>query len=550
MSSLFPVSGPRGPRKAQLLQPVPPELKCVPVPPPMGGINAVDGLYGMASRSPEDSIFQYNLIPAQYGTKVRTGYQDWATGVGTNGIRTVMPYTGTSSAANRLWVMANNGIYNVSTSVASPVVTVTFPVIDSDSGYGQWTNYATAAGHFGLYCDETNGYYVYTETGATWAKVAMGGGATQVSNVDPALFVMPIIYKERVWFVERDSSRAWYLPTGAIFGAATVFNFGTKFKKGGVLVALYNWTVDGGEGTNDYLVAVSSAGDVILYLGDDPATASTFTQQGQWYIGPPPAGRRVGGSFGGELYLLSTYGIIPLTRLIAGALIQQDDIYLSRKINPLINYQMTLSRQSLGWEVRLISTENLLLCSVPARLGFEDIQFVQALNSKGWAVYRDIPYFTGDTWEGQFYIGTADNRILIHTGTQDEVDLDGENGVAINWSALSVFQEYGEIGRFKITQFIRPVFEAAQAPSYSVEARYDYNLSEVLPPPAASVVGGSVWDSGIWDSSLWGGDLVEVEKPVGGSGIGRNIAVAINGSSSSPTILIRYDLMFTTGGVL
>jgi hypothetical protein len=516
----------------------------------MGGINAVDGLYGMGSRTPEDSIFQYNLIPSQYGTKVRTGYADWATGVGTNGIRTVMPYTGSSAAASRLWAMANNGIYNVTASAAAPAINTAFPTVDTTSGYGQWTNYTTIGGHFGLYTDESNGYYVYTESTGLWAKIAMGGGATQVSGVDPVLFVHVVIYKERAWFVEKGSARAWYLPTGLIFGAATAFNFGNKFKHGGTLVALYNWTVDGGEGTNDYLVAISSSGDVILYLGNDPAVATDFTQQGQWYIGPPPAGRRVAGSFGGELYLLSTYGIIPLTRLIAGALIQQEDVYLSRKISPLVNSEMSLLRSSLGWEIKLISEENLLICAVPFRSGFPYIQFAQALNSKGWAIYRDIPYFTGDTFDSKFYIGTSDNRVILHTGSQDAVDIAGANGVAIGWSALSVFQEYGEVGHYKITQFIRPVFEAAQAPSYSVEARYDYNLSEVLAPPISSILTGPVWDSGIWDSSLWGGDFVEVEKVVGGSGIGRNIAVAINGSSSAPTILVRYDLMYTSGGLL
>jgi hypothetical protein len=546
----FPISGPRGPRKANLLQPSPPELKCVPVPAPMGGINAVDGLFGMGERSPQDAIFLYNLIPSQYGTKVRTGYRDWATDVGDDGVRTILPYTGSTAPENRLWAMAADGIYDVSTGGASPVVDTTFPVADTNSGYGQWTNYTTIAGHFALYTDETNGYYTYTESTQTWAKIVMGAGATEVANVDPDDFVHVTIYKERAWFVERDSARAWYLPTGAIYGAATVFNFGNKFKHGGTLVGLYNWTVDGGEGTNDYLVAISSSGDIILYNGSDPSVATDFSQQGQWYIGPPPAGRRIAGSFGGELYVLSAYGIVPLTRLISGALIQQDDVYLSRKITPLINSQMDSVREELGWEIKLISTENLLVCSVPKRVGFSYLQFVQALNSKGWAVYRDVPYFTGDTWDGLFYMGTSDGRVLVHSGTQDAVDLDGESGVAIEWSAMSVFQEYGEVGRYKITQFIRPVFEAAQAPSYSVEARYDYNLSEVLPSTASPIFSGSVWDSGVWDLSLWGGDLVEIEKPVGGSGIGRNIAVAINGSSSSPTILIRYDLMFTSGGVL
>lgn len=540
----FPVSGARGPRPAKLLQPSPPELKCVPVPAPNSGINAVDGLLSMGERGPEDAIFLYNLIPSSYGCKVRTGYREWCTGVGTE-VRTLLPFTGTSTT--KLWGMASGGIYDLSTSQVGPAINTAFPTVDSTSGYGQWTNFTTLAGVFALYCDESNGYYVYDAGAGTWAKVTLGGGATQISGIDPALFVLPVIFKSRVWFVEKASARAWYLPVGSVFGAATAFNFGNKFKHGGTLVALYNWTVDGGEGTDDYLVAISSGGDVVIYRGNDPATATDFLQHGQWYIGPPPAGRRIGGSFGGELYLLSAYGIIPLTRLIAGALIQQDDIYLSRKITPLINQQMLVGRQNVGWEIKLIPTENLLLSSVPKRIGFDYAQFVQSLNSKGWAIYRDLPYYTGDTWEGVFYFSDSTGRVLIHDGTQDNVSILGVNGVAIEWSALSVFQEYGEVGRYKITQFIRPVFLSAQAPSYAVEARYEYNLSEVLPPPIPSVSTGSVWDVGVWDLALWGGDLFEIEKPVGGSGIGRNVAVAINGSSAATTILVRYDLMFTSG---
>src|SRR5262245_50083991 len=143
--SLFPVSGARGPRQASLLQPAPPEVKCVPVPAPSGGINAVDGLLTMGQRNPEDYIFQYNLIPSQYGTKVRTGYRDWVTGL-INAVKTVLPYSGSTSAAGRLWVMTQAGIYNATTSAAGPAVNTAFPTVDTTSGYGQWTNYTTLAG--------------------------------------------------------------------------------------------------------------------------------------------------------------------------------------------------------------------------------------------------------------------------------------------------------------------------------------------------------------------------------------------------------------------
>lgn len=550
MSALFPVSGPGGARPSSLIGPSPQTTRVVAVPPPNSGINAVDGLLAMESRGPEDSIFQFNLIPSQYGTKVRTGYYEWATQVGTGEVKTILPFTGSVVTNNRLFAAGKNGIFNVSASVINPAAAIAFPVSDATSGYGQWTNFTTIAGHFQLYCDETNGYYVYDETAGTWAKIAMGAGATQIANVDPALFVQPVIFKSRVWYVEKNSARAWYLAAGTIYGAATAFNFGNKFKTGGYLVGLYVWTVDGGEGTDDYLVAISSGGDVVIYKGNDPASATDFVQHGSWFIGPPPVGRRIAGSFGGELYVLSTYGVIPLTKLIAGALIQQDNIYISRKITPLINGQMIASRTVLGWEVKLVPTENLLLVSVPKQTDFRPIQFVQSLNTSGWAVYRDIPYLTGETWQGVFYIGDSTGRVLIHDGVLDNTSIAGVLGIPISWSTLSVFQDSGAVGRYKRVQFIRPVFLTEKAPSFSVVARYDYDLSEAPLPLTATVTIIPTWDVDLWDLALWGGTYEEVERTVGGTGIGRCFAIGINGSSAARTILIRYDAMLDDGGAL
>lgn len=549
MSDIFPVSGPSGGRPSSLIGPSPQSTRIEPIPAPNTGINAVDGLLTMGERGPEDSIFQYNLIPSQYGTKVRTGYSEWAIQVGTSGVKTILPYTGSIAVNDKLWAMASGGIYDVTASVTNPAVNTAFGTINSTSGYGQWTAFTTIAGHFALYCDESNGYYTYTEGGA-WLKVTLGGGATQVSNVDPALFVSAVIFKGRSWFVEKNSARAWYLSSGTIYGAATSFNFGNKFKAGGYLVALYVWTVDGGEGTDDYLVAISSAGDVILYKGNDPASATDWFQHGTWYIGPPPAGRRLAGSFGGELYVTSSYGIIPLTKLISGALIQQANIYITQKISPLITNEMLVSRGSLGWEMKLISSENILLLSVPQQTGVSRTQFVQSLNTNGWAIYRDLPYFTGETWQGKFYIGTEDNRILMHTGTTDDVSIAGAAGVAINWSSLSVFQEYGTIGRYKRIHFIRPIFLGNASPSVSVEARYDYDLDQILPAVIAGVSVGALWDFAVWDTNIWGGELTTFERNFGANGIGRNLAVGLNGSSTGKVILVRYDIMFDEGGAL
>ncbi len=509
------------------------------VPAPIAGINAQTGLGDMA---PNEAIFLKNMYPSRYGCKVRNGYMEFATNVGTGGVRTILPYVGSVSGQNKLFAAAEDAIYDITAGGAAPSSVLSFGNVDTESGYGSWTLYVTNAGHFMVYCDESNGYQLYTESSGLWTTIAQGSNPGEIDGVNPALFANVVIFKSRLWFVEKDSASAWYLDVGAVTGAVTEFNFGNKFKHGGTLVALYNWTIDGGEGIDDYLVAISSTGDIVIYKGNDPDTAGDFIQHGQWYIGQTPVGRRIAGSFGGELYILSAYGLIPLTKLIAGALIQQEDIYVSRKINPLINDQMRISRTSLGWEVRLIPSDNLLMISCPKRTGEDYLQFVQSLNTDGWATFVDIPYLTGDVYVDNFYIGDEDNRVLLYTGSVDNVALDGTGAVDISFSVLQSFQEMGTVGSYKRAQFIRPVFVASSAPAYIAEVRYDYNLSEIFGAPSASMSSGGLWDTAIWDSALWSVELATADTLRGGFGMGRTIAVGINGNVRAETILVRTDL--------
>lgn len=534
------------PSNSSLIAAVPAGTKPIPVPAPTGGVNRTDSLVNMAAN---DAIFMYNMVGSEFGTRVRSGYTEFANNVSTEA-RTIIPFTASVAANDRLFAAANNGIYDVSSGGVIGAAVIAFGLINDDSGFGIWTNYTNSAGNFSLLTDESNGYHVYTETTGLWTKIAMGAGPTQIAGVDPSNFAGLVIFKSRIWFVEKNSARAWYLPADAIYGTATAFNFGNKFKHGGTLAALFNWTIDGGEGVNDYLVAISTGGDVVVYLGDDPASATTFTQKGVWYIGPPPTGRRIAGSFGGELYLLSQYGLIPMSKLISGSLVQLQDVNFAAKVSPLITTEMLQSREMHGWEVKLVPTENLLLISSPKRSGVPYQQFAYSLNTPGWAVYRDLPYLNGELWHGVFYFADETGRILIHQGNLDNVNIAGTTFSLINWSLLMPFFGYGADGYYHRIQFIRAIFLAAQAPSYSTEARYDYDLDEALAPPAASVVSGALWDAAIWDLSLWTGDFTPVEAVRGGDGMGRVMSIGLNGSSGSRTILVKFDLLADQGGML
>lgn len=516
----------------------------VPVLPPTS-VNQVDPLVAM---DPRDAIFMYNMISFRYGTKVRQGYKQWATTVGPGGVKTILPYTGSVLLKDRLFAMGTDGIYNVSTSVAAPAVAFSFSGgATTNSGIGIWQAVTTTAGFFAAYCDEDKGYHLYTESTDTWAAVT----GAQVTGVDPATFCFVMSFKERLWFIQKGTSSAWYLPTGAILGAATQFNFGNKFKHGGTLQALYTWTIQGSAGPQNYLVAISSSGEILIYGGNDPSDATNFAIIGSWYIGTVPIGRRVAGNIGGDLYILSIAGLQPLNKIVQGNQTQIENIEVSRKISPAIRSAMLVSFLQNGWEVKLYPSQDALFVVSPQQTGFPNIQFVQSLNNQGWSVFQSVPMFTGDVWEGNFYFGGLDGNVYLFQGDTDNQPRTGVSaGNNIVSSCLGSFQDYEEPGQYHLPQFIRPVFLSAANPAFSVSVRFDYNISEVLLPGTAAPSVGSLWDVAIWDVAIWGGAVFEVESVAGASGIGRAMAIGLQMSTSAETTLIRYDLMFQSGGML
>lgn len=522
-------------------------IKVVPFPAPSGGINAVDPL---ASLDPKYSVLANNFIADGRGLRVRSGSQEFATGVGSTDIRTIIPFEAATTAANKLFCAGNSGIYDISAGGTGPWATaVAFGTTTGNAGYGIWTNFVLDNGaNYIFYADNVNGLYQYP-SGGPW--VATGGAITGPGG-GSATFNFVMQFKSRLWFIEQNSARAWYLAAGAVAGVCTRFDFGNKFKHGGTLVGLWNWTMNSGVGIDDHLVALSSSGDVIVYKGDDPSTAATWSQIGQYYIGAIPAGNRQGAPVGGELFLLSQLGVLPMSRLMAGDALDDASTYASKNISPLITTEMGVSRTALGWEIRNIPSESVFVVTVPKQTGLAYKQYAMSAKTNGWCTFQDLPYVTGDQWVGTFYIGGPTGTVYKMAGHTDMVTLAGSTGNAITFSLITAFSDLSEAGLYHQVQFLRPVFRASAAPSYSIAARYDYNTDDYSGIAIPVTVGGYVWDgsTALWDTALWGADATTIQSVSGGSGLGRACASVLLGTSTGETNLLRIDMMYTVGGML
>lgn len=528
--------------------PAPPTVQTYTVPAPIGGLNTVAAGLQLPT---SDCVLAYNLIASESGLRARLGYREWTTsltGITNDHVRTIIPFSGGASGSGKVFAATETGIWDVTTQTSSPTQVFSFATQSGRSGYGVSSVFVTTAGYFLLYADEVNGLHIYGESGATWTAVAQGGGATEIDGIAPSRFAFVTVFKGRVWFVERDSPNAWYLPLGQVYGTATKFPFGGVFRTGGTLVGLWNWTYDGGAGLDDSLVAVSTGGDVAVYQGTDPSSASTFGLRGVWQIGDTPGGRRIGTSLGGELLLLSRQGLAPMSRLVVGA--NGEVEYATAKVANILNRLMATKANEVTWAVVPNPEDNALMLLIPRAGETDDLQLVQAQASRGWFAYRNLPMLSAGVWEGQLFFGTEDGRVCVHSGYVDNVLLADGTYEPVSWSLITAPTNLGS-PRQKRVGMIRPLIIAeAAGSSFQAQARYRYDLTE-LDAVALVIEGGSgTWDTAVWDVDVWGGATLPTQEFRGGTGVGVEVGIAIRGSSISKTVLVSMDVMFQAGGYM
>ena len=215
--------------------PSPQVSKSAVVTAPIAGIDARTILAG---GDPLHCIYCFNLLPNEYGMRVRRGYREWQIDVVDNtsfGITTIIPFGGADAdeTNDRLFAVSNEGIWDVTVAAAAPVLVLDFSLpanganTTTEAGRGVYTFFTTDAGvELLYYADSINGLFQYSELTDTWERATVITGPV-LENIN---FIM--VHKDQLWMIERESTSAWYLPQSAVGGAATEFFFGSKFRQG------------------------------------------------------------------------------------------------------------------------------------------------------------------------------------------------------------------------------------------------------------------------------------------------------------------------------
>lgn len=532
--------------------------------PPVRGLNSTGAV---AAMSETDALEADNFVSTDLGLMVREGWYEYATNIGgdaTREVRTVMAYNGSPINArvsplssSVLFAAVDSGIVNIEgggNKAATPVSIA----LSGTAGAGSfaWVNFTNDAGQYLVACSETDGGYLYN--GTTWMKMtSVGGpGPGYITGVDPSTFVHVVVWKKRLMFTVRQSAAVWILPVGAVGGVAVKFDFGPQLLNGGAVLGLANWTQDDGAGIDDRLVIIGSSGDIVIYEGTDPTDAAKFSNVGTWYTGQPPVGRRCWTTSGGNVFVLTQYGVVPVNQLVQGGL---DNILTSdtqllgqlRKLQTQLNVDFASLLDTPGWELHEFPSKAVLYIARPSVSVTENIQYSFQLHSLAWARMLDIPAKTFGRRLNQVYGGTVDARVIrVLDGNTDGKLLDGSGAVEVRARLTPAFSYFGNPGVLKRAGMIRCNFLSSQSPGYAVSMNVDFQVGTSTTAPVIGAAVGSLWDASYWDQAYWNGGAASYAEWRSVEGLGYALAPTILVSSLQRTVLASIEYMNTAGGPL
>ena len=499
--------------------------RTVSLPAPTGGWNARDSLAGMDEK---DAVSLVNLFPGTTSVVLRNGFSTHVTGYA-NVVETLMAYSG--AATTELWSIAGGSIFNATTPGAVGAAAVS----GLTNSRWQYINLSTSGGNFIELCNGADG--VYTYNGTTWTDQS-----GSITGVTAANLIGINEFKNRVWFIEKDTLRAWYLPTQSITGAAAALDLRAFCTRGGYLMAMGTWTVDAGYGVDDLAVFVTSQGEVLVYRGTDPSSASTWALVGVWWIGSP-VGRRCFIKYMGDLLLITQDGVLPL----AGALQSSRTnprVALTDKIQTQIGQAVATYGANFGWQLMPFPRQEMLILNVPLSAGANQQQYVMNTLTGAWCRFQGWQANCFELYNDELYFGGISYVAKAWSTTTD-------NGGGIFIDGQQAFNKFGSQAQTKRFTMMRPILLIDSSQAVNAAINIDFDNSAPTSSIGTVAFTGAVWDTGLWDTALWT-DALSVSKIwQGATGVGYwgspHLQATLTGASLQ---WVSTDVVMEPGGTL
>jgi len=519
------------------------ELSVTSVPAPIGGLNARDSLVAMPAT---DAIRLTNFWPQSYGVTVRKGYKKHATGM-VDKLGTVGQWSSTTGF-QKMFAWAGTSVWDITTPgpVGVPVIT--------DLSNSRWdlVSLVNASGSHLLGVNGADDGFAYDESGLHVLVAGDGTTAYTWSGIDPKNATNIEIHQRRLWAVEKDSSVGWYLPPDAIYGVFQSFDFGPLFFNGGYLEYLSTWTLDDGNGAEDHLVAVSNNGVAAVYGGTDPSDDTKWHLVGVYNIGQPVRGRRALAKVGGDLYILTTQGVVSMVNMLSSTKVNEAAArFKTDKVQFLLSELVNNYSDEEDWQLIYVPSINMLVVNVPTGIYASNQQLVSNQITEAWAMFNGMDAAVWTTVSAQPFFGDYAGTVYkAWTGGLDNIELDDTGGTSITTEVQQAYNYFGSPGSQKQIGLYRVNWVSSQPVAYNSAILYDFGSKTLITPDAIPRSVGALWNVALWGVDTWGGGSSTERNWSGAEGMGVAASILIKSRSNADAMWVTTDYSFVNGGLL
>ena len=492
------------------------------MPSPIMGLNLSDPIDQM---DPSYALALENVVPNGLSCMVRKGYTDFA-GMDTSGFD-VQTLEGLIEASGTGRVIVGTASDNMLYHYTSGVET---------SIGGPYTNTI-------FNCD-TFGHRLFLANGVDDLQVVGSGSAaaSDFTGVTLSDLINVSSFKERVYFVEKNTLKIWYGNSRAIGASALAsYDFSFAFKDGGYLVSAGSFSNNYADSTVDLFYALSSEGEILFYNGSSPADVATpWGLVKRAKIGRP-LGYRAFVSVENDIWLLTDQGIVPITALFSSEPSTALDT-VGQKINPLIVQLSAYIPFSYLWKGAFFPKERKIYITAPISSN-TTILLVYSLVGRTWTTYifglnnkaLKVLSMTGSLYYG----GASGNVYNGETGYTDGED-------PINFFGRGAFSFYGQRGLWKAYRDIRPLIKTIRAMNLSLGLDTDFkqtpDTATISPGVGVYTPWGSAW------GSAWSSGVDYIYDRHAAKGQGYSAAIKFRGSiNNAPLELNGFDIRYTAG---
>lgn len=517
-----------------------PQLQNTAFAPPVGGwVTSVNP----AMAEPGTARVCENWFPATTGLKARAGCLKVGT-VSDTVVESLMSYS--NGTERQLFAASDGDIYPIVLDPPDPDVIPTPVVTGQTSNYYSSVSFATVGGYFMPVVNGTDSLRLYD--GTTWQAIT-AVSTPAITGVATSALSHVNAYRNRLWFVEKGTLNAHYLPLDSIAGAAQVFTLSGTFKRGGSLLFTANWSMDSGDGLDDKIVFASTEGEIAVFQGANPGS-SDWIQVGR-YDASPPLGKNAFTQVGGDLLDLTEIGIVPMSAIQTKTPSSLGLSAVSAKIQPdwIADAQ---ERRDYPWEIVKWGSRNVAYISLPTEDSRKRWVYAVNLETNAWAKYTNWDAWCLVEHDGSVYFGTSDGKVMLAEATGFD------DGKLIYHKYLGHPDHLGMIGQYKTVKQARVISKSNYTPQFRVGVTVDY--SEVISsPPNASVIDvpTDLWDLGRWDQALWDNGLKPRPYSTGWVSVGRSgythaLALQLTSGQLLPPVaeVVIAECTYEVGGLV